>query len=347
MPKIHFTDLKVRALGEGLYFDDSTPSFGIRIGKTRKTWLILKGTNRTKVRLGFYPAVSLAEARRKALMALGSPHHPIASPAFPVALDEFLAQDRWKARTKYEITRSLRRHFPWTKPIDKISHRDILAVIDGIKAKSEAAHALKDIRTFFNWCVPRYLAQSPCAGLRVSSSYTPRSRLLTDDEIARIWRAADSMRGYGTQVQLLIATGQRANQIITLQDHFVDAGKMVITFPAAVMKGNRNHVIPYGQLAAALLQRTETRPTSYQGKKKAELDALSGVAGWVLHDIRRYYSSTQRRIKTPIDITEALLSHLSGSRSEIQRIYDLYDRIDDMRTAVHKYEAHLQEILKL
>jgi hypothetical protein len=217
VPKIHFTDLTVRSLKAGIYFDDSTPSFGIRVGKTRRTWLILKGANRTKVRLGFYPDVSLADARRKALVALGSPHHPVAAPAFPAALDEFLAQERWKPRTKYEISRSLHRHFAWTKPVDKITHRDILAVIDGIKAKSEAAHALKDIRTFFNWCVPRYLPHSPCNGLRVLSSYTPRSRLLTDDEIKQIWRAAEAMRGYGKEVQLLIATGQRANQIISLK----------------------------------------------------------------------------------------------------------------------------------
>jgi integrase len=341
---IHFTDLTVRNLKEGVYFDDSTPSFGIRIGKTRKTWLVLKGTNRTKVRLGFYPALGLAEARRKALVALGSPHHPIPSPAFPVALEEFLAQDRWKPRTKYEITRSLRRHFKWTKPLDKITHRDILAVIDNIKAKSEAAHALKDIKTFFSYCVPRYLPQSPCNGLSVPRSYTPRFRVLSDDEISRVWRAASDMGAYGVQVKLLITTGQRANQIISLKQEWIDYDKKLVRFPGSVMKGNREHVIPFGDLTAPLLKAHE--PSSYQGKKKKLLDQRSKTSQWVLHDLRRYYSSTQRKLKTPIDITEAILSHISGSRSEIQRIYDLYDRIDDMREAVYLFEKHLQSIVR-
>src|SRR5262245_5300886 len=112
MPKIALTDMTVRTLKEGEYFDTKTPAFGIRVLKHRKTWIVLK--RRRRVRLGHYPTLSLSEARRRALLALGSPHHPAPSPAFPVALDEFLAQDRWKPRTKYEITRTLRRHFTWT-----------------------------------------------------------------------------------------------------------------------------------------------------------------------------------------------------------------------------------------
>jgi len=75
VPNIRFTDLAIRSLSEGLYFDEATPAFGIRVGKTRRTWLVIKGAraSRSKVRIGHYPALSLAEARRKALVALGSP----------------------------------------------------------------------------------------------------------------------------------------------------------------------------------------------------------------------------------------------------------------------------------
>ena len=44
MPKIGLTDLSVRSLKEGLYFDTKTPAFGIRVGKNRKTWLVAIGT---------------------------------------------------------------------------------------------------------------------------------------------------------------------------------------------------------------------------------------------------------------------------------------------------------------
>jgi integrase len=346
MPKLSFTDLSVRALRPGVYFDTKTPAFGIRVGKNRRTWIVLKGARSTKVRLGHYPALSLMEARRRALIALGSSYAPSTAPTFVEALNQFLSLDRWKPRSKYEIERTLRRHFQWQKTLDKITHRDVATVIDGITAKHEAAHALKDIKTFFSWCVPRFIPHSPCAGLRAPVRYVPRTRLLTDDEIAKIWHAAELMEGYGRHVQLLIVTGQRANQIIKLRPEWISRDKRLLSFPPSVMKSNRAHVLPYGHLTARLLSDSSSRPTSYQGKKKHELDALSGISGYVLHDFRRYYSSTQARLKTPIDCTEAILSHRTGSRSQIQQVYDQYDRLEEKRQAVELFEAHLTTVLQ-
>jgi integrase len=345
MPKFAFTDLSIRALKEGVYFDTKTPAFGMRVGKHRRTWIVLKGARSTKVRLGHYPALSLSKARQRAHAALGSPYDPADAPAFPEALKEFLALDRWKARSKYEIARTLNRHFHWTKTLDKITHHDISSVIDGIAAKHEAAHALKDIKTFFSWCVPRFIPHSPCAGLKPPARYVPRDRLLTDDEVKRIWKAAAEMGGYGRQVQLLIATGQRANQIISLDAEWINTNSKTISYPPAVMKSTRRHVVPYGTLTATLLENLSDRPTSYQGKKKLVLDELSKVSNYVLHDFRRYYSSTQARLKTPIDITEAILGHTTGSRSPIQQVYDQYDRMDEMREAQDRFETHLKQII--
>ena len=75
--------------------------------------------------------------------------------------------------------------------------RRLTAAIDAIPAKSEASHALKDIKTFFNWCVPRYLPHSPCVGIKPPSRYIPRERLLSMDELAAIWRAAETLGQYG------------------------------------------------------------------------------------------------------------------------------------------------------
>ncbi len=86
-------------------------------------------------------------------------------------------------------------------------------------------------------------------------------------------------------------------------------------------------------------------PFGAWGKNKLRLDELCGVENFVLHDFRRYLSSTMRRLQVPIDVTEAVLNHVSGSRSRIQRIYDRHDRLPEMRQALRLYEQHLAALM--
>jgi hypothetical protein len=46
VPILALTDITVRALKPGLYMDKRTPAFGIRVGKNRKTWIVLKEPTR-------------------------------------------------------------------------------------------------------------------------------------------------------------------------------------------------------------------------------------------------------------------------------------------------------------
>ena len=165
----NLTDLAIRTLPAGLHLDTRLTSFGIRVGKKRKTWVVIKGRNRTKVALGHYPAISLADARKRALLALAANEaEQITTPMFSEALSEFLEKHLAHLRSvsAYQIKRVLTRHFAWTKTLDQITHCDIVAALDAIEAPSERAHALKDVRTFFNWCIPRYLKTSPCVGIK-------------------------------------------------------------------------------------------------------------------------------------------------------------------------------------
>ena len=67
MPRIHFTDIAVSALRTpGTYFDETTPAFGLRVGKNRKTWFVIRGRERLRTNIGRYPGTSLADARKEA-----------------------------------------------------------------------------------------------------------------------------------------------------------------------------------------------------------------------------------------------------------------------------------------
>jgi hypothetical protein len=112
-------------------------------------------------------------------------------PSYPEAVAEFHALHvaNLRPRSAYQLSRNLTRHFLWMKPIDQISHRDVLSVLDAIEGPSERAHALKDIRTFFNWCIPRYLRLSPYIGIKKSPQKS-RDRVLADDELRKVWERA-------------------------------------------------------------------------------------------------------------------------------------------------------------
>ena len=157
------------------------------------------------------------------------------------------------------------------------------------------------------------------------------------DELAAIWRVAETMGQYGKQVQLLILTGQRCNQFLK---PFVDTD-MVLTFPAPSMKSNRLHAIPLGKLAASLLG---TPPVSYASKYKAKLDRLSGVTYWTLHDIRRAFASGLASFGVALPVIERLLAHRSGSFADIVGVYQHYSFMDEQKEAVEKWENYILKI---
>jgi integrase len=70
-------------------------------------------------------------------------------------------------------------------------------------------------RAAFAWAVKRGAVQhNPFANLPIAKSVAKRERVLSDQEVAEIWRAAgDAGSPYGTIIRLLILTGQRRGEV--------------------------------------------------------------------------------------------------------------------------------------
>src|SRR3982074_2771621 len=67
MPKLHMTDVVVARLKfNGTYYDEMTPAFGLRGGKNRKVWFVIRGRERLRTNIGQYPTITLADARKQA-----------------------------------------------------------------------------------------------------------------------------------------------------------------------------------------------------------------------------------------------------------------------------------------
>ncbi|HXP73077.1 MAG TPA: tyrosine-type recombinase/integrase [Stellaceae bacterium] len=372
MPKTHLTDIRIKSLkpqaAQITYWDETLPSFGCRVspGGT-KTFTVMHGENRKRVTIGRYPILSLAKARSKAKemlaeVTLGKHGTTI---AFDDALELFLTThctQNNKADTAYETARLLKRHFlPVFKhrSLEDISTQDIAGIVDKLlSTPSECNHAFTAVRTFFRWaCRRRYVEHSPCDGLQRPTKPVSRSRVLTDEEIKKVWHAASEMGSYGAIVRLLLLTGQRLNEIASLRWEYISEEGKTITLPPQLTKNNKEHTFPFGKMTAAILgdvangllfptqKNAEVVFNNWSAAKHA-LDKMCAIPHWTLHDLRRTFATNLAALGTPIHVTEKLLNHSSGAVSGVAAIYNRHTYMNEMRTAVRQWERRLAQLLK-
>ena len=373
MPKVLLTDIVASTakpvLGKQVsLWDSRTKNFGLRINpQGTKTWQVMLGDERQRITIGHYPKLSLKEARTLALKIIGNGEAPpkqssdITPYLAVTAVSKYLELNHANSRPSYakEEERLLKRHLLSRYadlPLDKFTTTHLIGIIDDLaNVPAIQFHAHRAIKTFFKWAVHRQLIpSSPAANLRTPGKINERDRLLTDAELKRIYNAAaDLAHPFGYIVLICIHTGLRRGEVGALKWSYITPE--LITIPKEITKNGREHVLPNhinGNLRLVpktkseyLFPTTTDKPFCAWGKNKARLDKLCGVDDFVLHDFRRYLSSTMRRLGVPIDVTETILNHVSGSRSQIQRIYDRHNRLPEMQQALQLYEKHLAALI--
>ena len=94
----HLTDVTVRALkpAEKQYrvWDTKTPGLGMTVNGHTKSWIVMYGQKRTLQVLGRCPELSLADAKRKALVYLGTQPETSNAPASPSRWMSFESTER-------------------------------------------------------------------------------------------------------------------------------------------------------------------------------------------------------------------------------------------------------------
>ena len=378
MPKIRLTDLALKKLatpecGQTTYWDHTLSGFGVRVSQGgSKTFVAMFGHDRRRVTLGRYPVVSLAEARKEARRRIAEHtlgRTPTTNTSFADARARFLeaAARRNRPRTVYDYRRLLNRHFKFgTTPLAAVTAADIARRIDRLKkTPSEANHAFTAARAFFNWAYRNhYIETNPIARMTMPAGSSSRDRVLSDDELAAVYKTAIAYPyPFGHIVQLLILTGQRRGEIAALQWDWIEDGS--IHFPATIAKNNRAHVLPLGHVASTLVEnlpemheeyvfpasRSHVRgkPTTiFNGwqKGKAMFDKICPAVDWTLHDLRRTFATNLAALGTPIHVSEKLLNHISGSVSGVAAVYNRHSYMDEMREALAAWEAKLAILLK-
>lgn len=341
--KSTFTDVTIRSLPPGVHFDPKTPGFGIRVGKQRKTWLVVRGRERLQTVIGHYPALSLQAARIEAKrLMLDTPGKRIVSLTFAEVRRLYLTEHTGRPRTKKELERLLTKRFAKldTRHITTITDQDIADLITDV-APSEGLHAFRAIRALLRWATRpprRYLTHNPLEGYDAPKEGPSRERVLTPAELKAVWHACPD-NAFGRTVKVLMLTGCRKSE----PQHLTLEGDLA-HLAAEHSKNHRAHLFPVLQEAQKLL----TQPLKWGGwgKSHAQLKNASKVANWTLHDLRRTYATTLASLQVPPFVIEALLSHKSGQVSGVAAIYNRYTYLEEMREAVGKFENWFETVIK-
>jgi integrase len=177
-----------------------------------------------------------------------------------------------------------------------------------------------------------------------------RKRALTDDEIRKIWAAAELMGSYGAMVKFLLLTAARRDEAASMPWSELENGAWIL--PAERNKGERDGgvelVRPLSNTAKDLLaERPHTSPWPFAlnghpirgfSTLKKKLDARSGVTGWRVHDLRRTSRSLMSRAKCDRTHSELCLGH------KIKGVEGVYDRFSYYSEKLAVYEALAQQV---
>lgn len=270
-------------------------------------------------------------------------------------------------------------------PIPHIGREQLAPIFDGIPAGKRgirrAVYAYSSI--LWGWAIRRgYVSANPLEAMEKPQAPAARDRVLSDTELAAIWRASTTLPlPFGAFFRLLLLTGQRRSEVAGLKWTELDRATGIWTIPAARAKNGQAHLVPLADMvlaeldALALAEQTKAEAPEPDAKRwpksgpvlstrkgvsiggitkiKTALDTAitkardgEAIDAWRIHDLRRTLATGFQRLGIRFEVTEATLNHISGARSGIAGIYQHHDWKEEKRSALNAWAKHVAALLK-
>lgn len=347
------------------------------------------GGRRSRMHVGDAEVVSLADARAQALeyrrrIALGEdPKADQQAERREAKRAQFTFHrllDRWqkahghlkslKERMKVLEKDAVPAIGGW--PVEEITKRDVIEIIDAVADRGSRVHADRVaayLSAIFNWGIDEELCTSnPAHRIRKRSHSQPRERVLSDDELAQLWRALTSPevqnRSRATYfnhsaLQFALLTGQRRSEIVTARRGDVDLEKALWTIPAERTKNSRTHILPLATVCRRLIEGTmdavdgceflyppamitAEAPCLHPRTVSKALERICGdlgIDGVTMHCFRRTMATRMGDMGVSGDIISRVLNH--SPQDVTRRHYNHARMIDQMRNALEQWERHI------
>jgi integrase len=187
---------------------------------------------------------------------------------------------------------------------------------------------------------------------RTKATERARDRTLTNDEIRKLWGAAEGSRTpYARMLQFILLTGARRAEAAELPWSEIDGtGWMLVD---TRNKTKVDHFRPLTEQARSLLPAPVDgcpfvfttdgmNPISGFSKFKALFDEETGLSDWTVHDLRRTARTLMSRAGVPTDIAERCLGHVIGG---VRAVYDRHEYFTEKQKAYEALAALIERIV--
>ena len=246
-----------------------------------------------------------------------------------------------------------------TRDFAGIRRADIANLLDEVEEKVSAGvadFALGVFRIMANWYATRHDDYtSPVIKGMHRSQKVKRERILTDDEIRALWKAAEANGVYGAFVRVALLTGQRREKLAEMRWEDLSAnGEWTIPGSPREKSTAGSLVLPAMALEIINAQpRFVSNPfvfpgntgrhISGYGERKALLDAKVKIAEWRFHDLRRTAKSLMARAGVRPDISERVLGHTIKG---VEGVYDRHSYREEKAHALRALDGLIENILR-
>lgn len=252
---------------------------------------------------------------------------------------------------------------------DSITRADVTRLVDGIGAPTMARAVAAQLSAFYSWALPRLdrLEANPCRDAWKPPKAPARDRTLSDEELRALWKAAaEEAAPFGPGVRLLLLTLQRREEVFSADCEEFDLESATWAIPATRAKNGLAHIVPLSAAAAAELKPLigdrrvgKVFPARGNGDRGAsgfskawarireavENELARPLERFTMHDLRRTGATGMQRLGVRLEVTEAVLNHVSGSRSGIVGVYQRHHFTDEKRHALDAWAAELERIV--
>jgi len=329
--------------------------------------------------LGPYPALSLAEARRRAgditnaakrgVDLVAEEKRQVAGQRKAEARartmreigNDYLAHIEGRLKSYRNIESRFRNHiFPaiGDRLIGEVRQADVVELLDKLHHDEGLYHTTNRVREslicLFGYAFERQLVETnPAASTKRRKVERPRERVLSRNELKLLWQSVDGIPNPGrSYVRILMLTGCRREEARAMRWDELDLDRCLWSLPSQRTKAARPHEIPLSKAAVEIISsmpRTGPYVFTIDAKRpmtvhqiKARLDRESGIENWRLHDLRRTLRSGLAELGVSYEIAERVIGH---SMPQLERTYNVFTYREEKRAALERWALHLASIV--